>query len=90
VDVSHALRDYELLRQAVVVGRARGTSGLAIILTRGLAAWLRVLREVVLVDQLQVSRTPGKPCSLKPSAGDDIVQLLANMVNTSWEMAYGH
>jgi len=90
VSTSHAIRDYELLRQAVVVGRAGGTSGLAIILTRGLAGWLRVLRDVVSVDRRQLSRTTGKPCSVNPGAGDEIVQLLANMVNNSWEMAYGH
>lgn len=80
-----------MLRQAVVAGQARGTSGLAIVVTRGVAAWLRVVQEIMIASGHQPSgRSSRVGCVAEVIAGDEIVQLLANMVSHSWEVAYAH
>jgi len=83
--------EYEALRKRVISGQSINSSGLVIVITRGLAAWMHVLAEVVTGGATNLPSQKHHPEQVwEPVLHDEIVHLLANMVSSSWEVAYGN
>jgi DNA-nicking Smr family endonuclease len=78
--VSH----YEELRARVITGTG-ASNGLAVVLRGGVAAWMRVLKDLEVIARQHTQETHGEIVSI---AQDEIVHLIANIVSNTWRNAY--
>jgi hypothetical protein len=72
---------YEALRAAVLSGRASSQHGLAILIHRGLAAWIGELKlETSLATPLPPSHGPAARSAAPTSAPVELTQVLAGII----------
>jgi hypothetical protein len=79
IDATQWTAAYEALRATVLTGRSRGQSGLAILIHRGLAAWIAALKPEESLATPSAASMP-LPAAAAASAPSELTRVLAGII----------
>lgn len=84
------MQDYEELRRCIIAGKVARSSGLSLLVSRGVAAWLQLVSVTPSLPQVVSNPEPASTLADVHSAlRDEMVSVIANMMlRTKLENAY--
>lgn len=84
------MQDYEELRRSIIAGRAARSSGLSLLISRGVAAWLQLVSITPSLPRLASSaKAPSVLPDIHTGLRTEMVSVIANMIlQTNLEEAH--
>jgi hypothetical protein len=84
------VQEYEELRRRIIAGKVARSSGLSLLISRGMAAWLQLVSMTPSLPQFAPAQEPVSVLpDLHTGITDEMVSVIANMIlQTTLEVAH--